>query len=168
MTDETLRSRTFTWDDPTLWSTAQQELSGLQFIGQIADGTLPPPPIARLMNFRFHEVAEGKVVAVVTPAEFHYNPIGSVHGGLAATLLDTVMGCAIHTALPHGMGYTTLELKVNYVRAMTTRTGEVQAIGTVIHRGNRVATAEGKIIDSQGKLYAHGTTTCLVLSQRGE
>ena len=96
------------------------------------------------------------------PAEYHYNPIGVVHGGLAATLLDSAMGCAVHSTLPAGAGYTTLEIKVNYIRPMSAETGEVRCEANIIHAGGRTATAEGKVLDQEGKLYAHGTTTCMI------
>ncbi|TMA24753.1 MAG: PaaI family thioesterase [Deltaproteobacteria bacterium] len=143
-------------------------MSGAAFLRAIAERKLPPPPIANLMGFDIEEVGEGRVVFAVEPQEYHYNPIGMVHGGLAATLLDSAMGCAVHSLLPEGRGYTTLEIKVNYVRALKHDTGRVRAIGKVIHLGGKVATAEGSLIDSAGKLYAHGTTTCLLsdLSRR--
>jgi uncharacterized protein (TIGR00369 family) len=114
------------------------------------------------LNFGLVELDEGRAVFSVEPAEYHYNPIGVVHGGLAATLLDSALGCAVHTALPAGAGYTTLEIKVNFVRAMTAETGLVRCEAKLIHLGGRTATAEGRIVDKDGKLYAHGTTTCLV------
>jgi uncharacterized protein (TIGR00369 family) len=114
------------------------------------------------MNFRIAELSEGHAVFVVEPAEYHYNPIGVVHGGVAATLLDSAMGCAVHSTLPAGVGYTTLEIKVNYIRAMSSETGLVRCEANVIHVGDRTATAEGKIVDEKGKLYAHGTTTCII------
>jgi uncharacterized protein (TIGR00369 family) len=103
------------------------------------------------------------VVFTAQPAEYHYNPLGTVHGGVAATLLDSAMGCAVQSVLPHGAGYTTLEIKVNYLRAMTSRTGRVYAEGKVIYVGGRIATAEARLTDGEGKLYAHGTTTCILL-----
>lgn len=157
------RTRTVTWMDPTQVGKSALAMAGADFLRAIAEGRLPPPPIARLMDFAISEVGPGRVVFEVEPQEFHYNPIGSIHGGLAATLLDSAMGCAIHSLLPEGRAYTTLELKVNYVRGMSRGTGRVQAIGKVIHLGGRVATAEGRIEDAKGKLYAHGTTTCLLL-----
>jgi uncharacterized protein (TIGR00369 family) len=114
------------------------------------------------MNFQIAELSEGRAVFTVEPAEYHYNPIGVVHGGLAATLLDSAMGCAVHSTLPAGVGYTTLEIKVNYIRAMTAETGLVRCEAQVIHVGGRTATAEGRVIDSSGKLYAHATTTCMI------
>jgi uncharacterized protein (TIGR00369 family) len=139
------------------------ELPGLDFLRAMRDGDLPPAPMATLMGFEPVEVEEGVAIFAAEPRPELYNPLGSVHGGFAATLLDTAMGCAVHTALPAGRAYTTLELSVNYVRAITTETGRVRAEGRVLHLGRRVATAEGRLIAEQtGKLLAHGTTTCAV------
>ena len=160
------RTRTVTWQDPAGVGKARLTMSGAAFLRAIAERKLPPPPIANLMDFEMVEVGEGRVVFSVVPQEFHYNPIGVVHGGLAATLLDSAMGCAIHSRLPEGRAYTTLELKVNFVRAMTRDTGRVQGIGKVIHLGGKVATAEGSLVDGAGKLYAHATTTCLLMDAR--
>jgi uncharacterized protein (TIGR00369 family) len=156
------RTRTVTWQDPAALGKAALSMAGAAFLRAIAERRLPPPPIASLMGFDIEEVGEGRVVFAVEPQEYHYNPIGMVHGGLAATLLDSAMGCAIHSLLPEGRAYTTLELKVNYIRALTRDTGRVRAIGKVIHLGGKVATAEGSVVDGAGKLYAHGTTTCLL------
>lgn len=138
-------------------------LSGLDFLQQLIDGTLPAPPIGRTMGFLLKEVKPGFALFTCTPTFEHYNPIGSVHGGLAGTLLDSCMSCAIQTLLEKGQGYTTLEYRVHLVRGMTDKTGEVRAEGKVVHSGRRVSTAEGRIIDAAGKLYAHGTTTCITL-----
>ena len=138
-------------------------MSGLEFLQKIVSGELSPPPLAALMNFDLVELREGYAVFAIDPAEYHYNPIGVVHGGVAATLLDSAMGCAVHSTLPAGAAYTTLEIKVNFVRAMTSETGRVRAEAKLIHIGGRTATAEGRIVDEAGKLYAHGTTTCLIL-----
>ena len=135
----------------------------MDYLQKIVSGELPPPPIGVLMNFRISELSEGHAVFTVEPAEYHYNPIGVVHGGVAATLLDSAMGCAVHSTLPAGAGYTTLEAKTNLVRAITATTGKLRAIGKVLHIGSRIATAEGRIEDAAGKLYAHATTTCIVL-----
>jgi len=156
------RTRTVTWEDPRALAKSAAGLSGLEYLQKIISGEFPPPPIGVLMNFRIAELSEGHAVFLVTPAEFHYNPIGVVHGGVAATLLDSAMGCAIHSTLPAGATYTTLEIKVNYIRAMSSETGPVRCEANAIHVGGRTATAEGKIIDEQGKLYAHGTTTCVI------
>ena len=159
------RTLTIRWKDPRVFNEAGQGLSGLEFLQKVVAGELPRPPIADLMNFDLVEVSDGFAVFTVEPAEYHYNPIGVVHGGLAATLLDSAMGCAIHSTLPPGVVYTTLEVKVNFVRALTMQTGLVRGEAKVIHAGARTATAEARLIDASGKLYAHGTTTCLVIRQ---
>jgi uncharacterized protein (TIGR00369 family) len=143
-------------------------VTGLETIRAIAAGDLPGAPIAELLGFEPVEVAEGRVVFAAEPEQRHYNPIGTVHGGLAATLLDSAMGCAVHTTLPAGVGYTTLELKVNFTRPITSETGRILCEGTIVHRGGRVATAEGRVYaEADGRLLAHGTTTCLILSPNG-
>jgi uncharacterized protein (TIGR00369 family) len=162
-TADPVRTLTVTWEDPKAAAALGATMSGIDYMRAVAEGRLPAPPIARLMGFDFEEIAEGRVVFGVTPGEQHYNPIGVAHGGLAATLLDSCMGCAVHTTMPLGRAYTTLEIKVNYVRALRAETGRVRAIGTVVHLGGRVATAEGRIVDAAGKLYAHATTTCILM-----
>jgi uncharacterized protein (TIGR00369 family) len=157
------RTRTVTWKDPRPLAEAGRGVSGLEFLQRIVSGELAPPPFAALLNFDLVEVSEGHATFAVNPAEYHYNPIGVVHGGLAATLLDSAMGCAVHSMLPAGAGYTTLEIKVNFIRAMTAETGRVRCEAKIVHSGARTATAEGRIVDEAGKLYAHGTTTCLIL-----
>ena len=139
-----------------------REYSGLEIFRKMIAGELPYPPIADTLGFMLISADKGHVVFQGTPEHRHYNPIGSVHGGFHATLLDSCVGCAVHTTLEAGQGYTTLELKVNYVRALTDRVGPVRAEGKVIHVGKQVATAEGRIVDVQGRLYAHASTTCLV------
>ncbi|HVY07474.1 MAG TPA: PaaI family thioesterase [Burkholderiales bacterium] len=136
--------------------------TGLQFLRDIASGTLPYPPIGKALNFFPVEAEEGRVVFQGTPTFDFYKPIGTVHGGWACALLDSCMSCAVQTMIPAGFGYTTGELKVNFVRALTERTGPIRAEGKVIHPGRQLATAEGRIVDADGKLYAHGTTTCLI------
>jgi uncharacterized protein (TIGR00369 family) len=159
------RSVTVRWEDPSKLGEAARGLTGLEFLQKIAAGELPPPPIASLLNFELVELSEGHAIFAVEPKEYHYNPIGVVHGGLAATLLDSAMGCAVHSTLPAGAGYTTLEIKVNFVRPITGDTGRVRAEAKLIHSGGRTATAEGRVIDEAGKLYAHATTTCLILRE---
>ena len=156
------RTLTVRWEDPRALAETGRGLFGLEYLRKFVAGELPRPPISALMNFGLVEVSEGYAVFTVEPAEYHYNPIGVVHGGLAATLLDSAMGCAVHSALPAAAGYTTLEIKVNYIRAMTTETGLVRCEGKLVHLGGRTATAEGRIMDENGKLYAHATTTCLI------
>lgn len=139
-----------------------RQLDGLTLFKGLLGGRYPAPPIARALGFTMEEVEHGRVVFGYTPVFDHYNPLGTVHGGVAATLLDSVMGCSVHTTLKAGLGYTTVEIKVNYVRAMTDRTGPVKVEGKVIHAGSRIATAEGRVHDKEGRLLAHGTTTCLI------
>jgi uncharacterized protein (TIGR00369 family) len=139
-------------------------MAGIEFLQAIRDGRLPPPPIAELLGMRLAEVERGRAVFEVVPAEQHYNPIGVVHGGLAMTLLDSAMACAVQTHIAAGSGYTTLEVKVNLVRAITAASGKLRATGKTIHVGSRIATAEGRLEDASGKLYAHATTTCIVLA----
>jgi uncharacterized protein (TIGR00369 family) len=139
-----------------------KETSGLEFLQRIWDGELPSAPIGHTMDFVPIEAEAGRMVFQGTPGPQHYNPIGSVHGGYFCTLLDSAVGCAIQTMLPKGMGYTTLEIKVNLIRALTVKTGPVRAEGKVIQVGGRVGIAEGRIVDAEGKLYAHASTTCLI------
>jgi uncharacterized protein (TIGR00369 family) len=157
------RSLTVTWEDPQAAHAAGKTLSGLAYMHEMIAGRIPVPPIMRLLGYRLTQVAEGLAVFECEPGEQHYNPIGVVHGGLAMTLLDSAMGCCVHTRLPAGGAYTTLEAKVNLVRAITAKTGTIRATGRVIHMGGKTATAEARLEDVAGKLYAHGTTTCLIL-----
>ncbi|MBL8516407.1 MAG: PaaI family thioesterase [Betaproteobacteria bacterium] len=140
-----------------------KSLGGLAFLQNVVNGVYPTPPIAELLGFRFAEAAAGRAVIAMTPHLGHHNLIGTVHGGVHATLLDTAMACAILAMLPPGQGFTTLEFKVSFIRAMTADTGEVRAEGALINLGRTVATAEGRLTDSAGKLLAHATTTCLIL-----
>lgn len=149
-----------------LLADAARSMPGIEFLRAIRDGRLPSPPIARLLGFRLVDVEPGLAVFEVTPGEQHYNPIGVVHGGLAMTLLDSAMGCCVQTQIPAGVAYTTLEAKTNLVRAITLATGRLRAIGKLVHLGKRMATAEGRLEDAAGKLYAHATTTCMVLADR--
>ena len=141
-----------------------RELAGMDYIQAIVTGELPAPPISELMGFRLVLAEPGRAVFEMEPGPQHYNPIGSVHGGVALTLLDSAMGCAVHTLLAAGVGYTTLEVKTNFVRPITAETGVIQCEGIVIHQGSRIATAEGKLTDASGKLLEHGTTTCLIFA----
>jgi uncharacterized protein (TIGR00369 family) len=140
-----------------------RSISGIEHLRAIRDGRIPAPPFALTLDMRLVEVEEGHARFECEPAEYHYNPIGVVHGGLAATLLDSAMGCAVQSLLPAGTGYTTLEIKVNFVRALTSTTGTVRAEGWIVNQGRRVAVAEARVTDAAGKLFAHGTTTCLIL-----
>jgi uncharacterized protein (TIGR00369 family) len=140
--------------------------TGLQVLQAMLDGELPPAPIARTLDFILLEVGPGRAVFQGQPRFDHYNPLGTVHGGWIATLLDSAVGCAIHSALPAGKTYTTLELKVNYVRAVTDRVPRVQAQAEVIHLGGRVGTAQARLVGPDGALFAHASTTCLVMDPR--
>jgi uncharacterized protein (TIGR00369 family) len=143
-------------------------MSGLEHLEAIRDGRLPPPPIAELMGFDLVEVGVGRATFSIEPGERHYNPIGVVHGGLAATLLDSAMGCAVQTMLDPGVAYTTVGLNTSFVRPMTIDTGQVLCEGTVVHAGSRVATAEGRLFSVRtGKLIAHGTCACVILREGG-
>lgn len=137
-------------------------LNGLQQMQAMLEGKLPYPHIAHTLDFSLVEVGEGRAVFQGQPQLKHYNPLGSVHGGWYATLLDSALGCAVHTAMPVGRAYTTAELGVNIVRAASYKSGPLRAIGTVLHAGRQLATAEARIVGPDGKLYAHATTTCLV------
>lgn len=158
-----VRSRTFSWEDPAEMVRVGKKMSGLAYLQAIQRGDVPPSPIAALMGISLHEVSEGRVVFSLQPEEYHYNPLGSVHGGVAATLLDSAMGCTVQSVLLEGQWYTTLEIKVNYLRALKEDTGIIYCEGKMIHLGGRTAMAEARIIDTAGKLYAHGTTTCILL-----
>ena len=159
------RARTVRWEDPAPGAEAAREMGGLEFLRAMQRGELPGPPIAELVGFEFIEVEEGRVVFECEPAEYHYNPIGSVHGGLACTLFDSAMGCAVHTELPAGVGYTTIELKVNLLRPISASTGRLLCEGSTIHVGGRIATAEARLKDQSGRLYGHATTTCMILRE---
>ncbi len=140
---------------------------GLGFLQAIIDGTVPNPPISELVGFHLSEVENGRAVFEGTPDFRHYNPIATVHGGFAATLLDSALGCAIFSTLAKGDTWTTLELKLNLVRPLTKDTGPVRAEGRILHRGRTVATSEGDLKDRAGKLYAHATTTCMIFPAKG-
>ena len=156
------RQRTFTWHDPVPLGERRAALSGVEVLNLVITGELAAPPMASLMDIRLIEASKGRAVFRGVPQEFHYNPLGTVHGGYGATLLDSAMGCAVHSVLDAGDTYTTLEFKINFLRAMTHATGEVKGIGTIVHAGRTTAIAEGKIEDAAGKLYAFATTTCQI------
>ena len=160
------RTRTYSWADPLAALGEMAELTGLEAMRRMMAGELPPPPIADTLDFRLVEVERGRVVFECEPAEFHYNPIGVAHAGLAATLLDSAMGCAFVSTLDPATRWTTLELKANFTRALTMDTGTVRCTGTVVHPGRTVATTEARIEDPQGRLCAHATSTILVLADR--
>lgn len=139
---------------------------GLEILRDVMNGVLPPPPIGRSLNFFLVEVEDGRAVFQGSPSAAFFNPIGSIHGGWTATLLDSCVACAVHSTLPAGKVYTTIELKVNFVRAIMPESGPLRAEGRVISVGGRVGTAEGRLTDASGRLYAHATTTCLIFDPR--
>jgi uncharacterized protein (TIGR00369 family) len=149
----------------TVSADRQKEMSGLEFVQGLVDGTLPLNTIARTLGYDVTEAAHGRVVVTAQPTGAHLNPAGTVHGGLAATLLDSAMGLAIQSTLEKGVGQTTLEFKISLVRPITPDTGLIKAEGTVMSRGRRVGTAEGRLTDGTGRLLAHGTTTCLIFQR---
>ena len=156
------RERTHSWDDPAPFGQRMATQPGLKVLQLVINGELPQPPMAHLMGIHLAEVENGKAVFKGTPAECHYNTLGTVHGGFAATLLDSATGCAVHSTLDAGDVYTTLELKVNFLRPLTHATGEVRGVATVIYSGRTTALAEGRMEDAGGKLYAFATSTCLI------
>jgi uncharacterized protein (TIGR00369 family) len=163
---EGARRRTVRWDDPSQSIEAVGRLDGLSFLEAIRDGRLPAAPVSQLMGFALTEVDAGRAVFECQPSESHYNPAGSVHGGVISTLLDSALSCAVHTTMPAGTGYTTAELKVNFVRPVVAGSGRLRSEGRVIHAGSRLATAEARLTDASGRLYAHAVGTCLILAGR--
>ena len=157
------RELVVTWTDPAAALEQGRKLLPIEHLRAIRDGRLPEPPFARLLGMRLALVEDGRAAFELTPAEQHYNPIGAVHGGVAFTMLDSAMGCAVQTLCPAGKGYATLEIKANLVRAITHRSGALRATAKVVHFGSRTATAESRLEDAAGKLYAHGSSTCLIL-----
>lgn len=158
-----LREKTITWEDPLLTARAGAELPGLEFLRRVAAGTIPPPPIARLMGFTLGEISEGVAEFLGTPDESVYNPIGMVHGGYVCTMLDSALGCAVHTTLPAGVAYTSIEIKVNYLRAVHANAGELRVRGRVTKPGRRVAFAEGDVQDGAGRVLATAQSSLLII-----
>ena len=147
----------------TVDAESQKQISGLGFVQGLVDGTLPLNTIAETLGYDVTEATNGRVVVTARPSGIHLNPAGTVHGGLAATLLDSCMGLAVQSTLEKGVGQTTLEFKISLVRPITPETGMIKGEGTVLSRGRRVGTAEGRLTDGMGRLLAHGTTTCLII-----
>jgi len=149
----------------TVSAEQQKEMTGLEFVQGLANGTLPHNTMAGTLGYEIVEAEKGRVVVTAEPKDSHLNPAGTVHGGLAATMLDSCMGLAIQTLLDRGVGSTTLEFKISFVRPITPQTGPIRAEGTVINHGRRVGTAEGRVTDGNGRLLVHGTTTCLIFDR---
>lgn len=160
--DNKIRSRVVTWEDPIELVKISTEMDGLSFLKLMIENK-KNPPIASSLSFKLTEATEGKAVFTFEPAEYHYNPLGVVHGGVAATVLDAAMACAIHSLLPKGKFCTTLEIKVNYLRAITLKSGLLRCEGEVIHLGKQTSVTQGKVLDNAGKLYATATATFMIL-----
>jgi uncharacterized protein (TIGR00369 family) len=165
------RSRTYSWDNPLINAAELGQRPGLEVLLAMTRGELPPPPIMHTLGIDRIAPTEGRVTVTMTPREFHYNPLGTVHGGVIATLLDTATGCAVHTTLPAGIGYTTLDLTTKFLRPVTVDSGELRCEGAVINRGRTTALAEARIFDARDRLVAHATSSCILfeipLSVRG-
>jgi uncharacterized protein (TIGR00369 family) len=159
---ELLRTRTYTWHDPAPTVAALPAQSGAEVLAAMAAGQLPAPPVMSTLGVEAVAFEVGRAVFSMVPQEWHYNPLGSVHGGVIATLLDSATGCAVHSVLPAGTGYTSVDLTTKYLRPVTSRTGRVLAEGTVISRGSRTALAQARLTDEKGTLLAHATSTCLL------
>ena len=163
---ETSRRRTLIWQDPVPTAAAGATVTGIEYMRAVVTGEVPPPPIAVTMSLRPIELEEGRVIFEGEPGEEHYNPIGVVHGGYAATLLDSALGCAVHTTLPAGVAYTSLGLEAKFVRPISRDTGRVLCEATVLYRGRRQATAEATLTEARsGKLLASGTSTLMILGE---
>jgi uncharacterized protein (TIGR00369 family) len=161
MPEDPVRTRTYSWNDPR--ASVDRTRPGKESLAAQRDGDLPTPPFAVTLGMKLVDVAEGRAVFTMVPAEFQFNPLGVVHGGVIATLMDSAMACAIQTLLPPGLGATTLELKTNFVRPITIAAGEIRAEGRVLHLGKQIALAEARATDANGKLFAHATSTCMVI-----
>ena len=157
------RERSFSWGDPGRTATAVASMSGIELLTAIARGELPVPPLANALGFELESIEPGRAVFTLEPAEFHYNPIGSVHGGVYASLLDSSAGCAVHSLLPVGVGWTSLDLAVRFLRPITVDTGKITSVGTVVHLGRRTALAEARLTDVNDRLLATATSSCLIL-----
>ena len=156
------RSRTVTWHDPARPAEVGLAMAGIDYLNEMIAGRIPPPPISRLIAMDLLEAEPGRVVFACTPDESAYNPIGAVHGGLVCTLLDSVAGCALHSTLPQGKGYTSVEIKVNYLKPVRATSGRLTAVGTVVKAGSRVGFTEGVVTDASGAVVATATSTLLV------
>jgi uncharacterized protein (TIGR00369 family) len=157
------RERTFSWADPVEIAAFGAGMSGLEFFTALGEGRVEPPPIMQALDMRGASFGDGRATFTLTPQEFHYNPLGTVHGGVFATLLDSACGCAVHTKLPAGVFYTSLDLSLKFLRPVTVATGPVTAEGTVVHLGRRTALAEARLTDAAGKIYVTATSSCLII-----
>ena len=164
---QTERSRTYSWSDPAEHAGLIGKRTGLELLQAMAAGELPAPPVMHLIDMAGMEVEEGSVTVFLMPQEFHYNPLGTVHGGVLSTLLDTAAACSVHSTLPAGVGYTSQDLNVKVLRPVTVDSGRITCRGTVLQRGRRTALAEARLTDEQGRLIAHATSSCLIFEGPG-
>jgi uncharacterized protein (TIGR00369 family) len=156
------RTRTYSWSDPRATAHQIGKLSGAETLRAISLGHLPSPPIMHTLGMAGLDVEEGRVTFTMRAQEFHYNPLGTVHGGVISTVLDSAAGCAVHSTLPAGWGYTSLDLNVKFLRPVTVDSGMLRGEGTVVNRGRTTALAEARLFDESGRLVAHATSTCLL------
>ncbi|MFD7027388.1 PaaI family thioesterase [Streptomyces sp. NPDC059917] len=161
------RTRTYGWEDPEVPARAAGAMAGLEFLREVQAGRLPGAPLGQTLDFALDEVEHGRAVFSLLPGEEHYNPIGSMHGGVFATLLDSAAGCAVQSTLPLGMAYTSLDLTVKFLRPVTVETGRVRAVGTVISAGRRTALAQAQLFDANDRLLAHATSSCMLFPLTG-
>ena len=157
------RERMYSWGNPFEGVELSKELSGMEYLQAIQKGAIPASPLINTLDFFLGELEEGKVSFYFEPQEFHYNPNGRVHGGVITAILDSAMGCTLHSLLPKGTVYTTLELKVNFLKMVHSKSGKLTAIGKMIHLGNSTALVEASLTDESGKKYAHAVSTCMLL-----
>jgi uncharacterized protein (TIGR00369 family) len=162
VTQTQTRSRTFTWDDPLAHLAELGGRTGLELFQAMEAGELPPPPIMKLMDIESVTAVFGSVTVKLRPQEFHYNPLGTVHGGVIATLLDTAAACSVHSTLPAGIGYTSMDLTTKFLRPVTVGSGLLTCTGSVLSQGRRTALAQAQLTDEQGRLLAHATSSCLI------
>jgi uncharacterized protein (TIGR00369 family) len=167
-TQSQARTRTFSWTDPSEHAALLGRRSGLELLRAMASGELPPPPIMDLVDFAGMRAEEGRVTFYLDPQEFHYNPLGSVHGGVLSTMLDSAAGCSVHSTLPAGVAYTSLDLNVKFLRTVTVASGRLTCVGQVLQRGRRTALAEARVTDAAGRLVAHATSSCLIFDAPGD
>jgi uncharacterized protein (TIGR00369 family) len=158
------RARDYTWEDPAALAAAGRRLSGIDYLTAMRDGELPQPPICATIGFRLAHVAHGAAVFELEPGEHQYNPIDTVHGGVIATLLDSAAGCALHSTLPAGVGYTTVNLSTTFLRSVRADSGTLRAEGALVRGGRRIALTEARLVDGEGRVCAHATATCMVLT----
>ncbi len=156
------RNRTYNWEDPALLATLANKLAGLEFLEKMITAELPFPPLLHTLDFKLSSIQTGRAEFTFQPQEFHFNPLGSVHGGVITAVLDSAMGCTLHSVLPLGTGYTSIDIKVNFLKPISIKTGLMKATGAIINQGNRTALLEGRLMDENGKLYAHATSMCMI------